>query len=97
MLDIIRLNPEHHDQASWVSFCGTTRCVAGWVAYLHPELLEDLNGNNIRYLIAGAKGLDIDLMDANRLFGNVRPGEVIHAMEYLAKGEPIDWEAVRNR
>lgn len=95
MLDIIRLNPEHHDQSSWTSPCGTTRCVAGWVAYLHPELLEERNSHPGRYLIAGIKGLDTDLVSANRLFGSF-DDQAIHALEYLAKGEPIDWEAVRN-
>lgn len=31
--DHIGLHPEQHNQAHWVSTCGTTRCVAGWVCY----------------------------------------------------------------
>jgi hypothetical protein len=95
VLDIIRLNPEHHNQANWVSYCGTTRCIAGWVAYIQPELLEGLNGRAGRYFVAGMKGLGIDLTTANHLFGSLND-RAIHALEYLAKGEPIDWQAVRN-
>lgn len=31
--DQITQNPETHDQNSWESFCGTTRCVAGWAVH----------------------------------------------------------------
>lgn len=27
-------HPEQHDQSSWESDCGTTRCVAGWAIHL---------------------------------------------------------------
>lgn len=30
----IRLHPETHDQAKWVSNCGTTACAAGWACKL---------------------------------------------------------------
>lgn len=27
-------HPEDHDQTTWRNECGTTRCVAGWIAYM---------------------------------------------------------------
>lgn len=98
VLDIIRLNPEHHNQDHWYSDCGTTRCIAGWVAYIHPELLL-LAGysGDFAFPAAGRHGLDISHGDSNRLFWLVSERLAIRALEYLAKGEPIDWKAVRNR
>jgi hypothetical protein len=89
VLDIIRLNPEHHDQHSWVNECGTTACIAGWVALLHPEM-------KLNHVLTGAIGLEISLPEADRLFFTFDNDQAVHALEYLAKGEPIDWQAVRN-
>lgn len=97
VLDIIRFNPEHHDQGHWDSDCGTTRCIAGWVAYIHPELLLAGHSRDFAFPIAGRHGLDITCEDSDRLFWLMNEDKAAYALEYLAKGEPIDWEAVRNR
>jgi hypothetical protein len=96
VLDIIRLNPEHHNQGHWDSDCGTTRCVAGWVAYIHPELLPAHGLRDMAFPRAGRCGLDISNEDSEKLFWTMSEHRAIHALEYLAKGEPIDWQAVRN-
>lgn len=97
VLDIIRFNPEHHDQGHWDSDCGTTRCIAGWVAYIHPELLLAGYSKDFAFPAAGRHGLDIGHEDGDRLFWLMSERLAVRALEYLAKGEPIDWEAVRNR
>lgn len=97
VLDIIRFNPEHHDQGHWDSECGTTRCIAGWVAYIHPELLPEYGSKDLEFPAAGRRGLDIGHEDSGRLFWLMSERLAVRALEYLAKGEPIDWEAVRNR
>lgn len=91
VLDIIRLNPELHDQKEWrgEKECGTTHCVGGWAQALH------WNQWSSRFVAErGRQALELDKADAYRLFYSTDNPEALHALEYLAKGEQIDWEAV---
>lgn len=98
VLDIVRMNPEQHDQNVWETGdledeCGTTRCVAGWAVHLHGHNVIDvlMVDGMIRL---GCELLDIDTLEGVRLFKWTSDKEAVHALEYLAKGDPIDWEAV---
>lgn len=37
ILDHIDAHPEEHDQETWESACGTTRCVAGWALHFDGQ------------------------------------------------------------
>jgi len=101
VLDIVRRFPEHHLQnyfeidASWLfntalgDKCGTTRCVAGWTTFVHLGRWTD--SWDARQML----GISND--DAERLFYEMREDVAVDALEYLAKGEPIDWEALDAR
>lgn len=98
VLDIIRMNPEQHDQSSWEwkdreDECGTTRCVAGWAAHLHGYNVRNalVNTGMVRL---GCKLLDIDTITGTQLFSGTSDKEAVHALEYLAKGDSIDWKVV---
>jgi len=108
VLDQIRMHPETHYQGSYESSCGTTRCVAGWAAHFHgyrqisafPTAMwigpgtASQPGRHLVHEVAAAH-LGIGEDDANILFAGTLPSqEAVHALEYLAKGEDIDWHAV---
>jgi len=102
VLDQIRMNPETHWQGAYESPCGTTRCVAGWAAYLHGcrqietglRIEPDGSRELVHNIAADCLGLSED--DAIDLFSASLPAaEAVHALEYLAKGEKIDWRAVK--
>lgn len=91
VLDIIRQFPEYHDQANYTSLCGTTHCVAGWVQVVHG--MEDYAWA----WDAARQRLGISMRDAKRLFhGRFPKDHAIRALEYLAKGDPIDWHAINS-
>lgn len=93
VLDIIRMNPEYHNQGVWESYCGTTRCVAGWAAKLHEyDIIHAARYTGMTKL--GCQLLDIDTVTGAKLFSGTSDEEAVHALEYLAKGNEIDWEAV---
>lgn len=117
VLDVIRMNPELHNQASWWGAtreesyqsegfysCGTTHCVAGWAAFAHMEMVTKEFAHWVNYLEEEALGhlvpeigalvLGLGKDDAGRLFLQTTDSQAVHALEYLAKGEDIDWAAV---
>lgn len=86
--------------------CGTAHCVAGWAAFAHQDILQKevehaMFFNSMMHGAladaipeAGVVALGLDSRDAERLFWRVSNNEAVHALEYLAKGEDIDWAAV---
>lgn len=90
VLDIIRQYPDSHDQDAWEiqKGCGTSRCVAGWAQYLHEGQVD----SQVRHL--AAIYLDLNNIDSWRLFMKCDNREAVHALEYVAKGDLIDWDAV---
>lgn len=98
ILDQVRMHPETHDQNSWHGgnfppdpsgqACGTTHCVAGWA--------EVLMGKRITWEPTkfAQAALGLGDTDAYRLFYGTTEPEAVHALEYLAKGDRIDWEIV---
>jgi hypothetical protein len=90
VLDIVRIFSEHHNQREWESegSCGTTRCVAGWVQSVHGQEVSFTNAESFE---RGRKGLQLSRLDAIRLFHYTDDDEAVAALEYLAKGEEIDW------
>lgn len=67
--------------------CGTTRCVAGWAQFVH---LGQWNGDENQ--AARMLGLGGGSEDAEHLFYHcMNEDKAIGALEYLAKGDRIDW------
>lgn len=105
VLDKIRMHPELHDQNFFDmdKHCGTSHCVAGWAIDIHkklnPNVLLDCDHNDsLGYSGSiGAKLLCLNEEDADILFYRTNNQQALHAMEYLAKGDRIDWEAVQPR
>jgi hypothetical protein len=93
VLDIVRIFSEHHDQNSWEGegSCGTTRCVAGWVQIVQGQ---NVSPGNTTSFLRGRDGLRISIIDAIRLFHGTDDEEAVAALEYLAKGEEINWDEV---
>ncbi len=97
VLGIIRMYPELHDQARWISDCGTTACVAGWVTQLHvgweegrlyPHPKGAFYAGDAEGL--GARFLDLYNDEADWLFDADRTrDEVIGGLERIIKGEPV--------
>ena len=110
IIEIVQTYPESHNQGNWEypsnTMCGTTRCIAGWVDYIHPELrykhakyLECLCPScqerpEPRWISLGAEGLNIDRDTANTLFTTLNNDSALKALEYVAKDEPVDWSKV---
>lgn len=101
ILDIIRTHPEQHDQGSWQfrgtsepgsEYCHTTRCVAGWAMHLHYGYVHAMVVDQI-----AREKLDLRWGDGTMLFHYTTEDQAVHALEYLAKGDPIDWDAVFER
>lgn len=67
--------------------CGTTRCVAGWTMMVHRGAW---NGDEFE----AARMLGItNYLDADHLFfGCMNEDKAVAALEYLAKGDRIDWD-----
>lgn len=101
VLDQIRAHPETHNQAR---LCGPTACVAGWAFELHGEtewvytILHTAQwgdgGFPARIMERAAELLGLKKNDATALFFYTTNEQAVHALEYLAKGDKIDWEAV---
>lgn len=92
--DHISDHPQTHNQSNWVTYtpgCGTTRCVAGWAVYLTTG--EDLTVG-ASYMEAGQQLLGLSDLDTHRLFLHASNRGAVRALEFLAKGDPIDWDQV---
>lgn len=97
ILDIIKAAPHRHDQSTWQmdDTCGTTRCVGGWAAFLHPDVfLDSIEEEEGRFTATGMKTLKLCYDEAATLFYDTDNAEAVRALEFLAKGEVIDWRAV---
>jgi hypothetical protein len=94
--DQITTHPETHNQHHWE--CGTTRCVAGWAAYLFPQELYirsvpdeiDPWEKTLAYVTAGMHVLGIGEDEARRLFSTDISGDkVCAALKEIANGDPV--------
>lgn len=101
VLELIRLYPELHDQTEWVmtpeiaaryqsNKCGTTLCVAGWTQWLHEGRVTEDDADD-----RAAAYLELDHHNADALFYS-NDEHAVRALEYVARGEQIDWDAVRS-
>lgn len=110
VLDQIRMHPEEWDQDGWedISGCGTTRCIAGWTSYIHRGFVFETTACSCGDSLCpeqgkkhpgdfAAKALGMARREASDLFTMFDPEKALHALEYVAKGEKIDWEAVNGR
>ena len=90
ILDIIREFPDLHDQTTWgfADSCNTPHCIAGWAKVVHHAQLGWVTARH-----AGQEALDLKYQDACNLFG-CNNERALHALEYLAKGDPIDWQEI---
>lgn len=102
VLELVRLYPEMHYQGAWFSrqsqphtTCKTTLCVAGWAQWLHEGLVRDDNdipGEDVE--TKATQYLGLNDFNANRLF-YATAEDAIRALEFVARGEEIDWDDVR--
>lgn len=94
VLDFLLENPDLHNQECFEldemdeedDACFTTRCIAGWVNWLHGDC-------QIGCWSCAMKHLQIDYETGSMLFFRTSDEEAIEALRYLARGEPVDWEA----
>lgn len=98
VLDKIREEPENHKQADWS--CGTAHCVGGWALIAHGDVKVKVKGGRAAQLL-GLSDPPLRLedtweSDSHRLFYRSTEAEAVRALEYLAHGEPIDWQEVEN-
>lgn len=92
--------------------CGTTHCVAGWAEKVHGLITQEgklfllSSKAPLRmyrdtclglHAAVGAVLLMLNEYDAEKLFCRTDDHQALHALEYLAKGDAIDWEAVHGR
>jgi len=105
VLEQIRTNPETYDQAEFETACGTKRCVAGWAAhfhgykvrvskYFHSQQWYSPAGDAVDIEMVGARVLGLRPFDDEELFYETDNAQAVHALEFLARGEDIDWDAV---
>ena len=97
VLDIITQFPQNHDQNTFSSFaeCGTVHCVAGWARHVQGayEKGHELYGHDTEHV--GAVALDLTgERDWFKLFYGTTDAQAVRALEYLAKGDLIDWDEV---
>ena len=107
VLELIRLHPRMFNMREWIfsrfnlldaSQCGTTLCVAGWAQWLHEGRVIE-NGEDFDLTwedevdVKAAEYLGIDRETAGELFYSDAETAVA-ALEYLARGEPIDWMGI---
>lgn len=90
VLDIVTRFPELHDQYDFEreKSCGTTRCIAGWAQFIHRGHVDGYVESDAQHF------LRLSYDDADRLFYTLNDAAAVRALEYLARGEPIDWDAV---
>lgn len=88
---LIRKYPERHDQETWASegdlnpikHCGTSACIAGWVAAAKGFTLNDLTeaGHDVEYFARDALGITSE--QANALFYNFNNREALGYFDEL--------------
>ena len=104
LIGLITANPKRHDNAVWISLravgslpssvrddCGTTCCVAGWIAALTLDDSWTMQADRvinrsgvISYRLFGTKTLGITSLQAGWLFCGARTQEeVIWALKWL--------------
>lgn len=103
---LAQLLKDDEDLQKWLKSdgCGTTRCVAGQaVIQERPDLLDfETNHYGIILNLRGEKDwdvlgmeiLELDRRDAHQLFFITNDRQALMALEYLSRGEDIDWKAV---
>lgn len=71
--------------------CGTTRCIAGWAQYVHEGIVD----SSVEAKAALFLGLDGE--DSEALFFTLNEAKAVAALEYVARGTDIDWNALDDR
>lgn len=93
--DHLNEHPDEHNQHSWISGnekCGTTRCIAGWAVFF--AFGRDIRLSTDGYFEMGGQLLGLDEDEACHLFLGTGNRAAMEALQYIAKGDPIDWEAI---
>lgn len=92
ILDQLTVYPETHDQGTWVNLdtCETTMCIAGWAAAFTGSYMD----TKWIYFHKGMHALGLTPRDAALLFIHTNNAQAVHAMQFLAKGDDIDWDKV---
>lgn len=107
VLNIVREFPEHHLQNFFqieeiqrfgryrrhatTEKCGTTRCIAGWAQYVHEGIVDS------HVEAKAAEYLGLNTGDSEALFFTLNEAKAVAALEYVARGEEIDWNALDDR
>lgn len=105
VLRLITERPELHDQRYWDGYargstkCGTTHCVGGWALYAQGQITPSLlavadMGPQTTMCDITAPLLGVSPKDAFTLFYSTTNDGAVTALEFLAAGQPIDWQAV---
>lgn len=101
--------PEQHDQGSWESVCGTTRCVAGWAIYIatggqplyntdaYRRLCRELGIPGALPSELGAALLNLNARDAGILFYDTTNLEARQAVRLAATGDTDGFHALLER
>lgn len=99
VLDIIKAQPALHDQDVWedATPCGTVRCVAGWAQWIHEGLVVTPLDDGQDVEAAGRRYLDLNILDADKLFRRVGNDMAVLALEEIAASRPLDWPQLRRR
>lgn len=100
VLDIITQFPDSHHQGSWGHSATSAAsradvaaaCVGGWTWMVHRTDTIGLH-MSARGFAQQALGLTYD--DAGRLFYECTNAHAVQALEYVAKGDPIDWQKIQ--
>jgi len=95
VLDQITSKPQSHNQGFWEEGegCGTNRCVGGWAQFFHEGKVDFSEGQN-HVDFKAREYLAINESDSLQLFWNTNNEQAVAALEYLARGEQIDWAEV---
>lgn len=98
-------DPAQETVASWeqAQECGATACIAGWAAWIHRAPLEiwitadpEKENEYVEFMYYfGATVLGLNEADAEQLFYRTNNEQAVRALEYIAKGELIDWDVVK--
>lgn len=93
---IIRDNPERHNQSTWFSdnetlpndpSCGTTACLAGWVAALDGYTLKEMDRRGWDVPDYSAEALEIDRGVAEVLFHTMNDEAALHLFDKLIEAD----------
>ncbi|MFF5973674.1 hypothetical protein ACFY7C_19315 [Streptomyces sp. NPDC012769] len=84
----IRMEPERHRQAAFESFCGTTRCIAGWAIFIATGQQVDVACNlGTSYWqhpeTVGAKLLGLNEKEAGAIFYELDEGKALAKLDAL--------------